>query len=142
MRIVKLTLALLALALAAPALAEEPFKVVANSEVAADSLSRSQLSDIFLKRTTTWPGGAKVVPVDGAEDSRAFEAFCQAVHGKPGSLIKAFWKRVAMSGRDTPPVVRSSDADVVTYVRNNRGAIGYVSGGASAEGVKVIRVAN
>ncbi|WP_242393624.1 type 2 periplasmic-binding domain-containing protein [Anaeromyxobacter oryzisoli] len=142
MRIVKLAAALLSLALATPALAEEPFKVIANPEVSTDALSRSQLSDLFLKRTTTWPGGGKVVPVNLSEDSRTYEVFCQSVHGKPGSLIHTFWKRVAASGRDTPPAVRHSDEDVVAFVRSTRGAIGYVSAAAPTPGVKVIRVGN
>jgi ABC-type phosphate transport system substrate-binding protein len=141
MRLVKLALALLALAIAAPAVAQE-FKVIASADVSTDSLSRAQVSDIFLKRASSWPGGGKVVPVDLGEDTKAFEAFCQTIHGKPGSLIRAFWKRVAMSGRDTPPAVRGSDSEVVSFVRSTRGAIGYVSAGASTDGVKVLRVGN
>lgn len=140
MRILKLAAALLGIALAAPAFAEEGFKVIANLEVSTESLSRTQLSDIFLKRATTWPGGAHVVPADLGEENRAFDAFCQAVHGKPGSLIRAFWKRVAASGRDTPPAVRNSDEEMLAFVRTTRGAVGYVSAGASTAGVKVIRL--
>ena len=61
---------------------------------------------------------------------------------KPCSVIREFWKRVAMSGRDTPPAVRGSDDEVVAFVRSSRGAIGYVSSGASTNGVKVIKIAN
>ena len=139
MRIVKLAAALLGIALAAPALAQE-FKVVANPEVAPDNLSRAQLSDIFLKRASSWPGGGKVVPADLQEDHKAFDAFCMAIHGKPGSLIRAFWKRVAASGRDTPPAIRNSDDEMLAFVRSTRGAVGYVSAGANTAGVKVIRV--
>ncbi len=139
MRIVKLVAVLLGFALAAPALAED-FKVVANLEVSTESLSRTQLSDIFLKRASSFPGGGKAVPADLGEENRAFDAFCQAIHGKPGSLIRAFWNRLKASGRDTPPVVRNSDAEMLAFVRTTRGAIGYVSAGADTAGVKVIRV--
>lgn len=141
MRIVKLAIALLGIALAVPAFAQD-FKVVANLEVSTESVSRSQLSDIFLKRSTSWPGGGKVVPADLAEDHKAFDAFCQAIHGKPGSLIRAFWKRVAASGRDSPPAVRNSDEEMLAFVRTTRGAVGYVSAGANTNGVKVLRVGN
>jgi len=140
MRIVKLAAALLGIALATPALAEEGFKVVANLEVSTESLSRAQLSDIFLKRASNWPGGGRVVPADLGEGNKAFDAFCLAIHGKPGSLIRAFWKRVAASGRDTPPVVRNSDEEMLAFVRTTRGAVGYVSAGANTPGVKVLRV--
>jgi ABC-type phosphate transport system substrate-binding protein len=142
MRKLKLAAAALALGFAAPALAEEAFKVIAHPEVAVEAIARTQLSDIFLKRATTWPGGAKVVPVDLGADTKAFEAFCQGIHGKPGSLIRSFWKRVAATGRDTPPAVRGSDDDVTAFVRSTPGAVGYVSATAAATGVKVLRVGN
>lgn len=140
MRIAKLALALLGFALTASALADDGFKVVANGDVPYESLSKTQLSDLFLKRTTTWPGGTAVAPVDLGEGSATADAFCRAIMGKPASVIRAFWKRVAMSGRDTPPAVRASDEDVIAFVRSNRGAVGYVSSGASTSGVKIIKV--
>lgn len=142
MRTIVRLAALLAVLLAAPAASAQDFKVVAHPDVPLDSASRSQVSDLFLKRTTTWPGGAKVDPVDLAEGSKTFEAFSTAVHGKAGSVIRAFWKKVTMSGRDTPPHVRGSDDEVLAYVRATRGAIGYVSAGAATSGVKVITVGN
>jgi ABC-type phosphate transport system substrate-binding protein len=142
MRNVSIALAVLALSVAAPAAAEEPFKVVANLEISAESLSRAQLSDIFLKRATVFPGGGATAPVDLAEDSKTFEAFSQGVHGKPGSLVRAFWKKVAATGRDSPPPVRHSDEEVLAFVRTTRGAIGYVSAAAPTSGVKVVRIGN
>jgi ABC-type phosphate transport system substrate-binding protein len=142
MRHPSIAVAALALALAAPAAAEEPFKVVANLEVSAESLSRAQLSDLFLKRASAFPGGGPAAPVDLAEDSKTFEEFSKEVHGKPGSLVRAFWKKVAASGRDSPPPVRHSDDEVLAFVRTTRGAIGYVSATAPTSGVKIIRVGN
>jgi ABC-type phosphate transport system substrate-binding protein len=139
MRHLKLALAALAVAVAAPALAED-FKVVANPAVPIESISRTQLSDLFLKRSSTYPGGAAAVPVDLAEGNKTFEAFAKTVHNKPGAVIRAFWKKVSASGRDAPPPVRQTDEDVVAFVRNTPGAIGYVSPAAATAGVKVLKV--
>lgn len=134
--------AALVLLAAGPAAAEDAFKVVANLEVSAESLSRAQLSDVFLKRATVFPGGGAAAPVDQAEGSSTFEAFSKDVHGKPGSLVRAFWKKVAATGRDSPPPVRRSDDEVLAFVRSTRGGIGYVSAAAATTGVKVVRVGN
>lgn len=134
--------AALVLLAAGPAAAEDAYKVVANLEVPAEALSRAQLSDVFLKRSTVFPGGGPAAPVDQTEDSKTFEAFSKEVHGKPGSLVRAFWKKVAATGRDSPPPVRRSDDEVLAFVRSTRGGIGYVSAAAPTTGVKVIRVGN
>lgn len=133
---------MLALCASAAVSADAPFKVIANPDVPLDGMSRAQLSDVFLKRTTVWPGGARIEPVDLAEGSSAFEAFCGAIHGKAASVILAFSRRVTLSGRETPPHVRASDEEVMSFVRSKPGAIGYVSAGASTSGVRVIKIGN
>ena len=142
MRKLLVAAAALVLLAAGPAAAEDGFKVVANLEVPAESLSRAQLSDVFLKRSTVFPGGGAAAPVDQAEGSPVFEAFSRDVHGKAGSVVRAFWKKVAATGRDSPPPVRRSDDEVLAFVRSTRGAIGYVSAATPTSGVKVIRVGN
>ena len=44
------------------------------------------------------------------------------------------------SGRDVPPAIAKSDAEVLAFVRANRGAVGYVTAGADLAGVKVLAV--
>ena len=65
-------------------------------------------------------------------------SFSKAIHGKSVSAVKAYWQQRVFSGRDVPPLEKDSDASVVNYVRNNPGAIGYVSENADVRGVRVI----
>jgi TonB family protein len=44
------------------------------------------------------------------------------------------------TGRGSEPKVLGSDSEVVAYVARTRGAIGYVSGAASVEGVKTLAI--
>ena len=52
--------------------------------------------------------------------------------------MAAYWQTLVFSGRDVPPVVRHSDEEVLSFVRTQPGAVGYVSAGASTEGVRVL----
>jgi ABC-type phosphate transport system substrate-binding protein len=54
--------------------------------------------------------------------------------------IDQYWTQSVFSGRAVPPPEKRSDADVVAFVRENPGAIGYVSQGASIDGVKRVTV--
>jgi ABC-type phosphate transport system substrate-binding protein len=123
---------------AAPAVAED-FKVVVNGANGTSSLSRQQLSQLFLKKTTQWPNGQSVSPVEPRDD-RLHALFCKQVHGKSANAVKAYWNQVIFSGRDVPPVEKSGDEEVVQYVRATPGAVGYVSGDAATGGVKVVQV--
>ena len=134
----KTSLALLLLfAFAGPASAADGFKVIANSAVPVQSLSHTALSDLFMKKTTTWTGGVAVVPVDNAA-AAVREEFSRAVHGKAAAAVKSYWNQQIFSGRSLPPLEKATDAEVVAFVRATRGAIGYVGAAADVSGVKVV----
>jgi hypothetical protein len=54
--------------------------------------------------------------------------------------ISSYWQVLVFSGRDVPPRTLKSDADVLQFVQDNPGAVGYVSEGAPLAGVKTITV--
>ncbi|HEX2832646.1 MAG TPA: substrate-binding domain-containing protein [Thermoanaerobaculia bacterium] len=117
------------------------FKVIVNRSVKADSLTRQQVSDLFLKKTTKWPDGTAAAPVDQPDTSAVREAFSKEILGKPVSAVKSYWNKQIFSGRDLPPLEKKTDAEVVAYVRANAGAIGYVANDtAEADGVRTVTV--
>lgn len=141
MRARLLSLLLLA-APASPALAEGTgFQVVVNASNPAQSATRRQVSDYFLKKVTRWPDGTTVEPVEPPERSMTRAYFLSDVmNGRSPLALKTFWQKRVFSGRDTPPVEKASDEEVVAFVKANPGAIGYVSLTSSAAGVKVLEL--
>jgi len=87
-----------------------------------------------------WDDGAAVTAVDQTDKAAVRESFTTAIHGKPVAAIKSYWQQQIFSGRDVPPVEKSSDAEVIAFVHNNRDAVGYVSADTPVSGVKVIDV--
>lgn len=127
----------------APALAAQDFLVIVNEANETEAISRNDLAQIFLKRTTEWSNGSPVVPVDLTESSPVREAFSQSVHGRPVSAMKAHWQRQIFSGRGVPPVEKAAESEVIEYVRANRNAVGYVRNGSSlGSGVRTLRILN
>jgi ABC-type phosphate transport system substrate-binding protein len=123
-----------------PSAKTQGFKVIVNTNSDISSLSKREVSRLFLKKDKSWDNDLAVTPVDlpGAADARV--AFSRAIHGKTVSAVRAYWQQKVFSGRDVPPLERDSDASVVAFVRNNPGAIGYVSDDADVHGVKVINI--
>ena len=116
------------------------YKVIVNNANEASSLGKKELSQLFMKKTAKWSDGTAVVAVDQTEKSAARERFTQEVHGKSVAAVKSYWQQQIFSGREVPPVEKSSDAQVIAFVKQNAGAIGYVAEGADTAGVKVVTV--
>ncbi len=132
---------LLLLSVLAPALASAAdLVVVVNPANHVTSLSRQQVQRLFLKQATVWPDGEGVKPVDLPKASPLRAAFATEFLGRSLATLDQFWTHSIYSGRAVPPTERRSERDVVEYVRENPGAIGYVSPGASLDGVKKVAV--
>jgi ABC-type phosphate transport system substrate-binding protein len=120
--------------------AELGLRVVVNEANPVFSLSREAVSELFLKKTTSWSDGTVVLPVDQFEDSEAREAFNRDFHHKSGKAVRAYWQQRIFSGRDVPPPEKDGDASVIAFVRRNRGAIGYLTTAGAVSGVKIVAV--
>jgi ABC-type phosphate transport system substrate-binding protein len=136
-----LAFTLLSTAAGAPQPAPAGFVVVVRADNPVAALPRAELSRLFLKRDNNWPGGLAAAPVDLAETVEARQAFSREVHQKPVAAIKAYWQQQIFSGRGTPPPERTSETQVLEYVRANPGGLGYVSADTPiGGGLKVLRV--
>ena len=119
---------------------EKDFKIIINTDNKIDNISKTKLSNIFIKKVTQWDDGTKIAPVDLTSKSFVREAFSQVVHDKDIEAIKAYWRKQVFSGTSVPPVEKENDEAVISYVKMNPGAIGYVSKNANTQGTKVINL--
>lgn len=108
-----------------------PVKIIVNRQNAVVSLTRKEISDLFLKKTAAWSSGLKVLPLDLKADSPTRQAFSKFIHGKEVNHIQAYWQQQVFSGNRLPPAEKGSEGDVINLVGTEGGAIGYVSPAAT-----------
>lgn len=120
---------------------EGGYVVIVNAGNPVSSLSRQQLSDIFMKRLAQWPdGGDAVHPVDQPAVAAVRNAFSRVIHGKPAAAVASWWGQQMFSGRATPPPQRPNDRGVIAFILGDAAAVGYVTAGSAPPDVKVLRV--
>jgi ABC-type phosphate transport system substrate-binding protein len=130
------------LALPEPSLGAADFVVIVNPSVAGANVRRADLAAVFLRTAVRWGGGATAVPVDQSGTSPVRNAFSQAVLGMPVATAVQYWQKQMFAANPLrPPAVKGSDAEVISFVENTAGAVGYVSKEAVLPaGVKAIAV--
>ena len=117
------------------------FKVIVNAANPVESITKGDLSKMFLRKTESWPNGQAVIPIDLAPDSPIRESFSTDVHDRKVASIKSYWQRQIFSGKAVPPVEYKSEVNVITFVTGNPGAIGYVANSTRLDHrVKVLEV--
>jgi TonB family protein len=126
-------------AMSRTAAAQEGFRIVVNPANPVASLSRMQVSKLYLDKGA-WDDGAPGSPVDLLPSSAIREGFSKEMLGLPiAEAVDRMRDRAKAAGVNPPPAL-ASDREVLAYVRLKPGAIGYVSLAADVSGVKVVAV--
>ena len=103
--------------------------VIAHPSV---ELNQFEVQQVY-KGEQEFAGAIKLVPVDNAAVQSDFlDKVMRMDAGKYGAL----WIKKSFRAALTAPPTKSGDAEVINFVRNTRGAIGYVS--APSKDVKLL----
>jgi ABC-type phosphate transport system substrate-binding protein len=126
----------------ASAPAQEAFVVIAHPTVPGGQIKKETLLAVFLMQMTRWSDGSAIRPVDQSARAPLRASFSQQALGQSVAAVTSYWARQITSGKGPPPPVKTSDAEVIAYVKANAGAIGYVAAGSLAEdsGVKLLKL--
>ena len=138
-------LLLLPLALGGPRRAaaqpNQSFVIIVNAASPLQSMTREQVSNVFLKKPSSLPGGVQALPVDLDGRNRIRSEFSQHIHRKSMVAIGNYWKQQIFAGKEVPPPAMASENDIVTFVRGNPDAVGYVSATHPlGAGIRILRV--
>lgn len=135
------TFATLATALCAQAAQPKSgYRIICHPSNPMTAADRDFVEDVFLKKVSVWPTGEVARPVDLIPSSQVRRQFSDDVLGRPLDAVRNYWQQRIFSGADIPPPELKSDDDVVRYVLNEPGALGYVSATAALKGAKILTI--
>eukprot|EP00767_Chilomastix_cuspidata_P007817 gnl/Chilomastix_cuspidata/8673.p2 GENE.gnl/Chilomastix_cuspidata/8673~~gnl/Chilomastix_cuspidata/8673.p2 ORF type:complete len:142 (+),score=6.68 gnl/Chilomastix_cuspidata/8673:61-486(+) len=118
--------------------AAQEILVVVNKGVPESSLSKDELKRIYLGKMSRWNNGDKVnfclIKTDLLED------FTNQYLGYTAVNYFKYWKKLVFTGKGSMPPFYDKDENVVNFVANTKGAIGFVPSDSNTDSVKVINV--
>ena len=123
-------IAVAAVAVALPSMAE--VVVVVNPKAAAASLSKEQVAEYFLGKSSA------MTPVDQSDSAPVRSEFYKKVTDKDTSQVKALWSKLVFTGKATMPKEVGDSAAVKRAVAADPKAIGYIEKSAVDASVKVV----
>ncbi len=116
------------------------YRVIVNPANPTTQLTRLKIGEMFLKKAPRWPDGHPVMPVEASTRTATRQRFTQEIFGKSTVAVSAYWQQMIFSGKGIPPPEKANDAEILAFVRDTPGAIGYVGSGADLSGVKIVTV--
>lgn len=109
------------------------YVVIANPNLAGTQISGTDMRGIFLG-VVTRIGGRPVQPVV-ARSGAAHKQFVADRLGKTESGLQNYFRTLVFTGKGSPPKSFATSVEIIDYVANTEGAIGYVSVDANLTGV-------
>jgi ABC-type phosphate transport system substrate-binding protein len=106
--------------------------VVVSAKSSASKLTKEQVADIFLGRSTS------LVPLDQAAGSQVRDEFYSKVAGQTAAQVKTLWAKLSFSGKGTPPKTLGSDDEVKAQLAANPNAIAYMEKSKVDASVKTV----
>ena len=133
-----LMILLLSIVWVSPTLTYAEVWVIVNQHNQVDAMDKSEVTGLYLGRYQSFKDVSAAHPLDQDKDGSVYDAFYQRLTGKSAAYINAYWAQILFTGRAKPPKEILTEAELINTVRQDRHAIGYVSSGASLQGVKVV----
>jgi ABC-type phosphate transport system substrate-binding protein len=128
-----------ALSLCAGMAAAEVVAVVSARNPVAP-MTKNQIADIFLGKTSRFPTGGQAVPIDQAEGAAEREQFYLNFTGKSPAQLKAHWAKIIFTGRGQPPLEVANGAELKRHLAENPNALGYIERSLVDDSLKVVLV--
>jgi ABC-type phosphate transport system substrate-binding protein len=118
--------------------AAEELLIIANPSVNVTAPpSLGEIAAIYLLRTTTWPDGSRIVPVNREAGSEARMKFTSWVLQEDNASLTIYWNEMHFMGK-LPPVVQQSEQAMLAFIQSVPGSVGYISASTAPINVKVL----
>jgi ABC-type phosphate transport system substrate-binding protein len=102
-------------------------RVIVNAANPLPSMLRDDVAKLFTGKNNKWPDGSAVLPVDLAGKTPTRRLFSTEILNKELEAVESLWQQLIFNGKAVPPPIKATEAEVVAYVKENPGAIGYIS---------------
>jgi hypothetical protein len=136
----KIIIPLLFLVMGAVHSAQAEMVVIVNKENPATSITRIDLSLIYLGMKKLYDTGDMIMPVDLNSGKPTRQEFFTKILRKDEESYRLYWIRMIFSGKGQPPLAFKTEEEAVRFVTANRGAIAFVDSKHIPGDVKTLRI--
>lgn len=112
---------------------------ITNKDNPNSTLTKKDIRDIFLGDKSTWSDGSKVYFSLIRKGNVHNEFLNTYINMSPKNFAR-YWKRQILTGKATKLKLAKDEEEIVKYVLQNTGGIGYVSSTFSIGNLKTIKI--
>ena len=105
---------------------------IGNPSIVPTSLTRKEIKDIFLGKQRRWSDN-KEIELALLKDPNAYPAFVKKYTNRSTSQYRNWWREKLFSGQGRMPQSFDSEIQMMAFIAETEGAIGFVTGKIPAQ---------
>ncbi len=105
---------------------QEAIGIIINKDNSVPSINSRILRNIYLGKQTIWPD-SKTILVAVLKEGKIHEKFLKTIVQQNATQFSIYWKNQTFTGTGVAPRVFETENEIKSFVKDNPGAIGYIS---------------
>jgi len=105
---------------------QSSFIVITNANTPVESISASELRDIYNGDRVFWKTGKRIRAARLPDDLEVSADFLSIIVGKTPSQYVQHWRHKLFSGKGLPPKVLEDAEKMMTYIEENESSVGFI----------------
>ncbi len=122
------------------AAARADFYLVVNAANPERSLSTKAAIALYMGRSRAFSNGEFALMLDLPRDHPRRAAFYEALTGMSVAQVNSYWSRLMFSGQSVPPQAVPDEAAMLSVLRRNPGALGWLGREPGEPGLRTVLV--
>lgn len=110
--------------------------IIANKDVPVSSLSNNEIKRIFLGQKVRWDDNRIITFV--ILKTEAHKDFLSRYIGNTPAQYRNYWKKMVFTGKSKSPKSFKKEDELIDYIANTSGAVGYIPAHVYQDKVKII----
>lgn len=111
--------------------------VICNKNVSENVLNQIDINKIFLGKKTEWSNSQNIkFAIMKKEDIH--KIFLKEYIGKTEAQFRTYWKKMVFTGKGRLPLSFDTPEEMIQYVAQTEGAVGYIPKDAADDSVKIL----
>ncbi|MBI5150184.1 MAG: hypothetical protein HZA28_05385 [Candidatus Omnitrophica bacterium] len=139
-RVIVIGILAIGLFTARPSLGFSDVVVIVNKDNPVQTVKKSALVRYFMKKTTRWDNGTRVVPVDLTVSDSVRQEFSEGILKKSPHEVEEYWIAESLTGGKSAPEIVTDSVLVKKRVAADAGALGYIDRTQADATVKIVEI--
>ncbi|MGE0086357.1 MAG: hypothetical protein AB7S75_18265 [Desulfococcaceae bacterium] len=111
--------------------------IIVNESVGIDEIEKRMLTEIYQGIRIQWDNG-EMIRVVMLKSGPVHENFADNVIGISPSKLITIWKKAIFTGTGSPPKIFRDETELVRYIAETKGSVGYIDASTPHKGVKIL----